>query len=411
MVAVKGTYEPIARNFKLLAHHELNGFGGMGEGMSIQIAKDGRRILWLAHESAPKNFTAVDVSDPRAPKVVVQTDLPAAHMRSNSLETVGDIMAVAYQVQKHGQKPAGFELFDISVPETPEVHRLRRCLGAGLARRAPAVVLRRRDRAHGGRRARLRGHQPARRPVLSRLRRAQSVKARGGQPLVDARHPSGRQRAAARAPHARRATTRASAPTTPTSIRSAPIAAISATSTAACSSSTSPTGRTRSRCAAGTTRRRSRGFTHTVLPLFERELLVVTDESVVDDAKDWPKLIWIIDGRDETNPVPIATCPVDRRGGLRQARRPLRRPQHPRERAAADLVALRPLSSSAPSSTAACAPTTSPIPTGPRRSARSCRPRRAARPPAPSSSTTCSSTSARSSTPSTAISAASTYWR
>ena len=58
----------------------------MGEGMSMQIAKDGRRIIWLAHESAPKNFTGVDVSDPRNPKVVVQTDLPHAHMRSNSLE-------------------------------------------------------------------------------------------------------------------------------------------------------------------------------------------------------------------------------------------------------------------------------------------------------------------------------------
>ena len=53
-------------NFRQLAHHELDGFGGIGEGMSIQIAKDGRRILWLAHESAPKNFTAIDVSDPRA---------------------------------------------------------------------------------------------------------------------------------------------------------------------------------------------------------------------------------------------------------------------------------------------------------------------------------------------------------
>jgi hypothetical protein len=74
---------PITWNFKLLSHHLLDGFGGMGEGMSIQIAPDGRRILWLAHESAPKNFTAVDVSDPRKPKVVVQTDLPQAHTRSN----------------------------------------------------------------------------------------------------------------------------------------------------------------------------------------------------------------------------------------------------------------------------------------------------------------------------------------
>ena len=63
-------------NFKQLAHHELDGFGGIGEGMSIQIAKDGRRILWLAHESAPKNFTGIDVSDPRAPRIVARTDLP-----------------------------------------------------------------------------------------------------------------------------------------------------------------------------------------------------------------------------------------------------------------------------------------------------------------------------------------------
>ena len=93
-------------NMKLLSHHTLNGHGGMGEGMGLQLAKDGRRILWLAHESAPKNFTAVDVSDPRAPKVVVQTDLPHAEMRSNSLETSGDVMAVAYQVSKAGLKPA-----------------------------------------------------------------------------------------------------------------------------------------------------------------------------------------------------------------------------------------------------------------------------------------------------------------
>ena len=31
-------------NFKLLSHHMLDGFGGMGEGMSLQIAPDGRQI-------------------------------------------------------------------------------------------------------------------------------------------------------------------------------------------------------------------------------------------------------------------------------------------------------------------------------------------------------------------------------
>ena len=131
----KGSYEPVTWNFKLIGQHALDGFGGMGEGMSIQIAPDGRRILWLAHESAPKNFTGVDVSDPRKPKVVVQTDLPQAHMRSNSLETCGNIMAVAYQTQKKGLQPAGMELFDISVPEKPKSISFFDCSGPRPARR------------------------------------------------------------------------------------------------------------------------------------------------------------------------------------------------------------------------------------------------------------------------------------
>ena len=148
-------------NFKLLSHHLLDGFGGMGEGMSIQIAPDGRRILWLAHESAPKNFTAVDVSDPRKPKVVCQTDLPQSHMRSNSLETCGNLMAVAYQTQKKGQQPAGMELFDISNAGEAEVDLVLRLLGRAFARRAPALVLRRRIRPHGVGRGRLRADASA----------------------------------------------------------------------------------------------------------------------------------------------------------------------------------------------------------------------------------------------------------
>src|ERR1700689_2801454 len=115
----KSASQSVCWNFKLLAHHELGGFGGVGEGMAVQVVKGGRRIIWLAHESAPKNFTAVDVSDPRKPKVVVQTDLPQAYMRSNSLEITDNVMAVAYQTQKVALKPAGFDLFDISVPEKP----------------------------------------------------------------------------------------------------------------------------------------------------------------------------------------------------------------------------------------------------------------------------------------------------
>src|SRR3982075_404390 len=113
--------QALSLNMRLLAHHELEGFGGIGEGMAMQLARDGRRILWLAHETAPKNFTGVDVTDPRAPRGVPQAELPHAKVRSNSLDIVGDVMAVAYQTQSTGLTPAGFDLFDISMPEQPQL--------------------------------------------------------------------------------------------------------------------------------------------------------------------------------------------------------------------------------------------------------------------------------------------------
>src|SRR5437763_14388071 len=60
---------PITWNFKLIGQHLLAGFGGLGEGISVQIAPDGCRILWLAPESAPKDSTAVRVTAPRQPTV------------------------------------------------------------------------------------------------------------------------------------------------------------------------------------------------------------------------------------------------------------------------------------------------------------------------------------------------------
>ena len=52
------------------------------------------------------------------------------------------------------------------------------------------------------------------------------------------------------------------------------------------------------------------GFAHTVLPLFGRSLLVVTDESIQDDGADWPKLVWLLDARDEMHLVSISTLPM-----------------------------------------------------------------------------------------------------
>ena len=306
-MSIAAAEQELSLNFNLLAHHELGGFGGMGEGVSLQVAKDGRRILWLAHESAPKNFTALDVSDPKNPKLVTQTALPQPFMRSNSLEVTGDIMAVAYQTQTAGQQPAGLELFDISTPEHPRsiafldasgpssrgVHQLWFCDGEYV-------------------------HMAAGAPDFTPHNALDDQFYR----IIDVRSPSkptevgrwwlpGTRKGDSQDPPVRhkpefdfgfRAHNTNVYPQRPDRAylgyldAGALILDISDKGSPKLISrwDNSPP---------------YAGFTHTMLPLFDRELFVVTDESVVDNGADWPKLIWILDGRDETNLVPIATCP------------------------------------------------------------------------------------------------------
>jgi len=295
-------------NMKLLSHHALNGFGGMGEGMAMQLAKGGRRVLWLAHESAPKNFTAVDVTDPRAPKVVVQTDLPHAQMRSNSLEVAGDLMAVAYQVSKLGLKPAGFELFDVSQPERPRsvsffdasgprsrgCHQLwfvdgktvhMACADPELQPRNPKddQVYRIVDVAN-----------PAKPQAVGRWHLPGTMEG------DDAPPP---QRLPANFDAGFRAHNTNVYPERPDrcylgyidgGIMVLDISQPSRPKLVSRWTNSPP----------------YNGFNHTVVPLFERGLLVVSDESVRDNAGDWPKLVWLLDARDERHLVSISTLPL-----------------------------------------------------------------------------------------------------
>jgi hypothetical protein len=112
------TTTPKALNMTLLSHNDLLGYGDGGEGMGMHI-KNGRRTLFLAHAFAPKDVTAVDVTDPRNPQVIFQSTLPHEDMRSNCLSISGDIMIVCRQAMKPGIKPAGIEIFDISDPANP----------------------------------------------------------------------------------------------------------------------------------------------------------------------------------------------------------------------------------------------------------------------------------------------------
>ena len=98
------------KNLRLISHHDLNGFGNIGEGVALQQLAGGRRILWMAHESAPKEVTAVDVTDLANPQVIAQTELAHRHLRSNSLAVLGDVMLVAYQSAQPGQAGTGMRV-------------------------------------------------------------------------------------------------------------------------------------------------------------------------------------------------------------------------------------------------------------------------------------------------------------
>ena len=298
----------LAFNMRLIAHHDLSGFGGIGEGMAMQASRDGRRILWLAHESAPKNFTGVDVSDPRAPEVIVQTELPHAKVRSNSLDVVGDTMAVAYQTQTPGLKPAGFELFDVRIPEAPKLIAHFDASGPH-SRGVHALWFVDGEFVHIASGAA--DFQP-RHPSDDQFYRIVDVRA-PSRPVEVGRWWLPGTREGDDVPPPRRLDARLDAGFRAHNTNVFPQrpdrAYVGYIDGGAVILDIADKGHPK---LVGAWRNSPpfNGFTHTVLPLFERKLLVVSDECIKDDGLDWPKLVWVVDAREESNPVPIATLPA-----------------------------------------------------------------------------------------------------
>lgn len=300
--------QTLALNMKLLAHHELAGYGGLGEGMALQKTGDGRRIMWLAHESAPKNFSGVDVTDPRNPHLIVQTDLPHMKLRSNSLDVVGNILVVAYQTSVVGLKPAGIDIFDVSHPEVPRLISHFDCSGPH-SRGVHAVWFVDGRYIHMAAGA---GDFQPRHPLDDQCYRIIDI--------IDPVHPKEVGRwwyPGSREGDAEPAPTRLKAPfdmgfrAHNTNVfpdrpdrayvgyidGGAFVLDISDKANIKVVSKWNPSPP-------------FNGFTHTVLPLFKRDLWVVSDECVLDGGADWPKLCWMIDARNEANPVPISTFPA-----------------------------------------------------------------------------------------------------
>jgi hypothetical protein len=291
---------------QLLDQNDLAGVGNGGEGIALH-AKNGRRTLFIAHESAPRNFTAVDVTDPRHLKVIATVDLPHAKVRSNSLSITGDIMAVAYQVAEPGLTPAGMELFDISDPAQP------RSIGffdtSGPTSRGAHYVW-----FVDGQYAYLSTGMPdfvPTHPLDDQI-----------PVIVDVSDPT-RPREVGRwwLPGTRQGDD-APPPVRHTRFDSGFKA-----------HNVNVYPQRPDRCYVGyldagviildvSDKSRPRlvsrldyhppmvGFTHTVLPLFSRNLLAVTDESVRNQAEDYPKMLWFMDMSEETNPTILSTAPL-----------------------------------------------------------------------------------------------------
>jgi hypothetical protein len=106
-------------NMEIIGHSDLNGAGKGGEGLALRQYPDGRRVLFLAHESGPMCVSMIDVTKPEDPKVITQIPVSAPQLRCNNLGLSGTTMTVAHQTDKAGQAGAGMEVFDVADPAQP----------------------------------------------------------------------------------------------------------------------------------------------------------------------------------------------------------------------------------------------------------------------------------------------------
>lgn len=298
----------LAEGVKLIAHSDLNGAPNTGEGMALKVEADGRRILYVAHEHPPAAYSAFDVSDPRAPKLVWQIPVPHDRARGNSLALHGDTLLLAWQTREPGMQPAGFDVYDVSNvvrprkvsffdtsgPHSIGVHFVSLMDGryAHISTGAPDfepnhpadhqfyMIVDLEDRANPrevgrwwvpGQRKGDGGTLPPRHPdpydfafrvhhtlcYPERPDRAYLGYIDAGLVILDI-SDKGAPRLVSRLDYH---------PPLP-------------------------------------------GFTHTVVPIFDRGIAVMTDEATGDEGIDWPKRLWIVDIREETNPVIISSFPT-----------------------------------------------------------------------------------------------------
>lgn len=297
----------IAHNLKLLAQHDAGGAPNLGEGMAMKI-KNGRRYMYIAHEHHPVCFSIFDVTEPAAPKMLWQLPLPHKNVRGNSLAMRGDILIQAYQVNKAGLKPAGFQVYDISKPAEPREIAFFDLSGGPASQGVHYVSF------MDGRYAHITAGAPDFEPKHPKDHQFYMIVdlANPSRPTEVGRWwmPGQRKGDPGELPPRHVDFDFAYRPHHTLCYPERPDRAyIGYIDGGIVILDISDKARPKLI---------SRldyhppfpGFTHTVLPLFDRNLLVVTDEATGDHGLDWPKRYWMVDMRVESNPVMISSMPT-----------------------------------------------------------------------------------------------------
>ena len=296
----------VQHNLTLLAHHLLDGAPNTGEGMAMKVTDDGRRLLYVANENPPMAMSILDVTDPKDPQLVWQ--LPCAHdkVRGNSLSVCGDTLLLANQVTEPGNHPAGFNVFDLSTPDKPELLSFFDTSGPH-SQGVHIVSLMDGRYAHISTGAAdfepndPRDHQFYMIVDLADREQPREV----GRWWVPGQRKGDAETLERHKEHdfAFRVHHTLSYPQRPDRAYLGYIDAGIVILDISDKSNPKQVSRVDYHPPFP-------GFTHTVVPLFDRDLLVVTDEATGDEGTDWPKRLWILDVREETNPVIISSMPT-----------------------------------------------------------------------------------------------------
>ena len=281
-------------NVRLVAHHDLNGHG---DGM--QLLKVGRYV-YIAHlGTSPMALTIVDAADPEAPRVVRQMPHPP-NTHAHKVQIAGNVLIENQELPYFGKREpdarneAGIRVYEISDPTNPKETGYLRVPGKGVHRmwfsdgkyaHVSSSMTGFKDRVYL-----IADLSDPANPCQAGLwwipgTREGEEEAPGWAPF-----PGEHFYVHGIIPHQNRAYVAM----VDAGMAILDISEIGAPKLISRLDWGPPYG----------------GYTHTTLPLPGRKLVVATDESVKNECQEGEKRVWVIDIREERNPVTISTFPV-----------------------------------------------------------------------------------------------------